>query len=100
MVERLAPDRSVQRYAEYDLGQAVAHLTVQAHALGLHVRQMGGFHTDVLARELGLRAPYEPFVVVAVGRATPAEALEPAYAARDTAPRERLPLETLVLDRA
>src|SRR4029453_5679533 len=30
-------------YAMYDLGQAVAHITVQARSMGLQVRQFGGF---------------------------------------------------------
>jgi nitroreductase len=33
------------RFAFYDVGQAVAHMSIQAHALGLHVHQMAGFDT-------------------------------------------------------
>src|SRR3954471_15112946 len=36
-------------YAQYDLGQAVAHLTVQASALGLGVHQFAAFDHDGLA---------------------------------------------------
>src|SRR5271157_6029406 len=39
------------RHALYDLGQAVANLTVQATALDLHIHQMGGFDPRS-AREL------------------------------------------------
>ena len=31
-------------YAMFDLGQAVAHITVQARSMGLQVRQFGGFN--------------------------------------------------------
>ncbi|PZF97520.1 hypothetical protein C1I99_15395 [Micromonospora deserti] len=40
LAAHLRPDAEPARYAAYDLGQAVAHLTVQATALGLHVRQV------------------------------------------------------------
>ena len=39
------------RHALYDLGQAVAHLTVEAMHQGLHVHQIGGFDAG-LARDL------------------------------------------------
>ena len=55
------------RHAHYDLGQAVAHLTVEATALGLYVHQMGGFDPR-LARELfAIPAGYDPLSVMALG---------------------------------
>src|SRR5262245_4816799 len=43
-VTKLNPERpAANPYAYYDLGQAVAHLSVQATALGLRVHQMAGF---------------------------------------------------------
>jgi nitroreductase len=100
IVERVGADGRAQRFAEYDLGQAVAHLTVQAHHLGLHVRQIGGFDAAVAAERLDVAAPYEPWVLVAVGRATETADLEPEHLERDTAPRVRLPLTELVRRRA
>lgn len=100
LVERTGEDGVRQRFAEYDLGQAIAHLSVQALQLGLFARQMGGFHPDVVVSALGLDARYEPFVTVAVGHATPTEELEPDFVERDTAPRERRDLDDLVLRRA
>lgn len=100
IVERHATDGEPQRFSEYDLGQAIAHLSVQAQALGLHVRQMGGFDAQQAAAEFGIEEPLEPFVTVAVGRATPADELEESFVERDTAPRVRLPLDDLVLERA
>lgn len=99
LVERVGADGSAQPFADYDLGQAIAHLTIQAEDLGLSVRQMGGFHPDVAARELGLPAVLAPHVLVAVGRATPTTELEPDFVERDTAPRERLPVEQLIVAR-
>ena len=55
------------RHALYDLGQAVANLTVQATALGLFIHQMGGFDPS-LARDLfAIPSGYEPVAVLAVG---------------------------------
>jgi len=53
------------RHALYDLGQAVANLTVEATSLGLHIHQMGGFDSR-LARELfAIPAGFEPAAVLA-----------------------------------
>ncbi len=100
LVEREGTDGVRQRFAEYDLGQAVAHLSLQAQQLDLSVRQMGGFHPDVVAAALDLDPRFEPFVTVAIGRATPASDLEPDFVERDTAPRVRLDLDEVVLRRA
>ncbi len=55
------------RFAHYDLGQAVANLIVQASALGLHVHQMGGFD-PAAARELfSIPQGYEVGAVMALG---------------------------------
>src|SRR5690606_16717422 len=43
-----AEDGTPLRWSQYDLGQAVANLTVQAHHDGLHVHQMGGIEVDGL----------------------------------------------------
>lgn len=100
LVERVGSDGAQQRFAEYDLGQAVAHLSIQAQHLGLSVRQMGGFDAETAARTLDVDHRFEPFVVVAVGRATSPQDLEPDFAPRDTGPRERLTIDEVVLRRA
>ncbi len=85
------------RWAEYDLGQAMAHLTVQAHELGLHVHQMGGFSPAALRESFGLPETAVPVTVSAIGRVAPAEQLPERYRARESADRTRLSLDTLVL---
>ena len=42
-------DWEYSEFALYDLGQAVAHMTVQALALGLHVRQFRAFDREGMA---------------------------------------------------
>lgn len=85
------------RWAEYDAGQAMAHLTVQAHALGLHVHPMGGFDPEALALAFDLPDGAVPISVTAIGAVAPADRLPERYRARETAPRTRLPLDDLVL---
>ena len=82
--------------ARHDVGQAVAHLSLQAAADGLYVHQMAGFDRDALRAAVGLTEVQEPAVVIAVG-ALGGEALPEQLAARESAPRTRLPLEELVL---
>ena len=41
-------------YAAYDLGQSIAHLSIQASALGLTVHQMGGFDRQKAAQRAHL----------------------------------------------
>jgi len=54
-------------HAAYDLGQSVAHLTVQAAEEGLAVHQMGGFSAERAREAFGIPERYVPFVAVAVG---------------------------------
>ncbi|MGA5821534.1 nitroreductase family protein [Kitasatospora sp. NPDC094028] len=59
-------------FADYDLGQAVAHLTLQAQALGLAARQFRAFDLDALTDELRPGPGWAIVSMVALG--TPAAA--------------------------
>lgn len=83
--------------ADYDLGLAIAQLTVQAHAMGLHVHQMGGFDAQAARDVVGLPDDLAPVVVVAVGRRDDPERLPDDLRERETAPRVRRPLAETVL---
>ncbi|TYB34698.1 nitroreductase [Micromonospora sp. AP08] len=83
--------------AAYDLGQAVAHLTVQATALGLHAHQLTRFDRAGLATELDLPAGVRPAVVVAIGRLGDPFALPEDLRDRETDLRRRRPLADLLL---
>ena len=84
-------------WAEYDTGQAMAHLSVQAEALNLAVHQMGGFDAAGVVTRFGLAPELKPISVVAVGRLDPAADLPEPYLVRERAPRERRPLSELLL---
>jgi nitroreductase len=82
-------------WAAYDAGQATGHLTAQATALGLAVRQMGGF---IPADLPALPEHVTPLVVVAVGVPLASDAVPADHPARRLGPRVRRPLDELLLD--
>jgi nitroreductase len=61
------PDWSYSEFADYDLGQAVAHLTLQAQSMGLACRQFRAFDLDGLSAALGIAAGWEIRTLTAVG---------------------------------
>lgn len=73
-------------YALYDLGGAVAHITVQAESLGLKLRQFATFDRALAAREFAIAAPWEPIIMLAIG--VPAPGVKPQG-------RERKPIGEL-----
>lgn len=79
-------------FAAYDLGQAVAHLSVQAHHDGLHVHQMGGFDHDAVREAFGLEDRFEPLTVIALGPIGDPSTLPEVLQERESAPRARRPL--------
>jgi nitroreductase len=80
------------RHAEYDLGQAVAHLSIQAGHEGLVVHQMGGFDPEAARSAFGIPAGFEPVSVVAIGHPGDPATLPEDLAARQARPRTRRPL--------
>jgi nitroreductase len=72
-------------YAQYDLGQAVAHLSVQAAALGLGVHQFAAFDHDGLTSAAGVPHHWRVTTGLAVGLAVES----------DLAPRSRRRLDEL-----
>ncbi|GAB3796283.1 nitroreductase family protein [Micromonospora zhanjiangensis] len=84
-------------YAAYDLGQSVAHLSVQAGTLGWYVRQVTEFDRAGLRDDLDLPARVEPRVVIAVGRPGDPRSLPPDLLRREIQLRRRQPLADLLL---
>jgi nitroreductase len=78
-----APDRADDekpvdiRINLFCLGQAAAHLTLQAHAMGLWAHQFGGLDKDAVSDGLGLPSYWRVVAGIAVGvRGNPAEVPE------------------------
>src|SRR6478752_7064245 len=61
-------DWEFSEFALYDLGQAVAHMTIQAQAVGLRARQFRAFDRGGLAAGFAVPAPWEVNTVTAFGR--------------------------------
>ena len=86
-------------HAFYDAGQAVAFFTLQATAAGLSTRQMQGFHVEEARVACEVPQPFEPAVVIAVGRAGDPESLtEPSHRAAEQQPRERRGIAEFVFE--
>ena len=81
---------------QYDVGQSMAYITLQAEAEGLRSHQMGGF-SRTKARELfNIPEDFEPMVMTAIGYQDEADKLKPDFADMEKQPRARMPLEELV----
>ena len=89
-------DGTPNPYAIYDLGQAVAHFSVQAQTDGLYVHQVAGTDTAALKEIFNLPAGFEAFLTIAVGKLAPADLLPEALAERENAPRVRHELAEIV----
>ncbi|MFI8323294.1 nitroreductase family protein [Streptomyces sp. NPDC085529] len=63
------PDILYSEFADYDLGQAIAHMTVQAQAMGLSAHQFRAFDLDALTKELDPSPGWAIVSMVAVGKA-------------------------------
>lgn len=82
------------RHAQYDTGQAVAGLALQATALGLYVHQMGGFDAAAARERFAIPERQTPMAAIAVGRIGRPDSLPEPLAERERAERERLPVAT------
>ncbi|MBT2517353.1 nitroreductase family protein [Streptomyces sp. ISL-90] len=97
VAEIIDPEGKARPWAGYDLGQAVAHLTVQAQHEGLHTHQLGGFDAARLHTAFGLDASLEVVSMTAIGVLGDVDTLPDALREREVAPRLRKPLGELVL---
>jgi len=86
----------LNRCAEYDVGQAVAHLTFQATAEGLGVHQMAGILPDKVKELFGVPYGYEPLTAFAIGYPGDPDSLPEDLRQRELGPRTRKPLESFV----
>lgn len=97
VAELPAPDRPAH-WASYDVGQAVAHLSIQAQHEGLATHQMAGFSPDAIRAAFGLDEGTLPLTVTALGVAGTPDDLPDALREREVAPRVRRPLRESLLN--
>ena len=55
-------------YGQYDLGQAVFSLVIQARSLGYHSRQMADFNKEQIKKDLKIQNSFFPWVIIAIGK--------------------------------
>lgn len=80
------------RVALHDLGQAAAHLALQAAAVGLQVHQMAGINLSQIRTEYQIPDDFEPATAIAIGYPDthpPNNKNESALVGRETAARQR-----------
>ncbi len=82
---------------QYDCGLSVAQLTIEAHDRNLIVHQMTGFDKGIAKSAVEIGDDLVPVVVVAVGVQDAPEKLTGPLLERELAPRQRLPLATIVV---
>ena len=90
------PEGKVRHTNYYNTGLAVAQLTIEATANGLHVHQMAGIDRDKIRETYGVPAEFQPTVGIAIGHLGDAEALPDDLRLREQAERVRKPLSEIV----
>ena len=86
-------------FSLYDLGQAVAHMTIQAQALGLFARQFRAFDRDALHADFAVPEHWEISTMIAIGRPAGAAPSESMRDAAGSPARQRRALEDLLWPR-
>ncbi len=84
--------------ARYDLGQAAAHVTLQARAMGLHAHQLGGFDTQGAAVALGVPDHVQLLATIAIGARGDAATVPERDREREQRERTRRPLGEIAYD--
>ena len=87
------------RVALHDLGQAAAHLALQAADLGLQVHQMGGIDQEKIRKTYAIPEDHTPQTAIAIGypdTGQPSQPDDEKLAEREQSARERMPLSEQV----
>jgi nitroreductase len=89
---------SPNRFGLHDAGQALAHLFLEATALGLHAHGMAGFDAERVRKELGIPDDYDLGAAVALGYLALPDQLPDKYRESEVSKRQRKPLNEIVFD--
>jgi len=85
--------------AQYDLGQAVAHYSLEALNRGLHVHQMTGFYAAKANKNFGLGEKINAFSVTALGYLGKKDILSEDMQKMETANRLRMSQSDFLLNK-
>jgi nitroreductase len=86
-------DWEYSEFSLYDLAQAVAHMTLQAQALGMSVRQFRAFDREAIAREFAVPRHWEVTTMTAYGWSTDGPT---GHASVDPSSRQRRLVEDIL----
>ena len=89
-------DGNVSDYFQYDAGQSVAHLSIEAMSQGLHVHQMGGFSVAGARELFEIPENFQPLTVISVGYFGDPESLPEKLKQRELQERKRKELSEIV----
>lgn len=89
-------DGKVSPVFQYDTGQAVSSLAIEAMHQGLHIHQMGGFSGEKIHSAFEIPDGYLTIAVIALGYIGDPVTLSEKLKKREMLPRERKPLEEIV----
>jgi nitroreductase len=90
------PDGTPSGIWQYDVGQSVAHLSMQVMDEGLHIHQMGGFDALKAAELFALPEDTRAVSVSAIGYLGDPAMLHPRMQKSEVAERERKEMDTFV----
>lgn len=89
-------DGDISPVYQYDTGQSVAHLSLEAMNQGLHVHQMGGFSPEKASEIFEIPQTFQPISVIAAGYIGDPESLPEKLRQREYQDRRRKELGELV----
>ncbi len=89
-------DGGISPFYQYDAGQAVAHMSLEAVNQGLYLHQMGGFSGEKAAGLFGVPEGFSVLTAIAVGYLGDPGTLPENLYERELQPRSRKPLSELV----
>ncbi|MCY4526197.1 MAG: nitroreductase family protein [Anaerolineaceae bacterium] len=96
VVAALEREGRTLRTSHFDTGLAMGNLTVQAMALGLMLRNMGGIDRVRVREHYGIPPTHEPICGVALGWPAPPDALPESRRDFELEAQERRPLNSFV----
>jgi nitroreductase len=89
-------DGNISPFYQYDTGQAVAHLTLEAVNQGLYAHQMGGFYEDKCRELFDIPDTFAVMTTIAVGYTGDPGILNEKLRLRELQPRKRQDLAEMV----
>jgi nitroreductase len=90
------PGQKPNSYAIYDLGQAIANLSIQAIANQIYIHQIGGFEKNKAIQGFAIPDNYEPVVAFALGYLGEVHLLPDEMQQSENKPRSRKELDEIL----